>query len=315
MQGDRAAADHAAAADRLRRAQAALETTRIARAARESELASARIEHEWRSRSIRAREQELAGFEARLKSLEELEAARAEYDDAARAVLAQANGKVGQQGAVADYLEVSAGYERAVEACLGDLLQLVVVESGEHAAAGFHLLREQRAGRCGFLIASRAETTEIAEGASALPAIDADLLPLASVVNVTGPFAASIRAALGDALIAPTYERASTASRDTMVPIATTGGELFRGPYRVSGGSREDARGILETKRDIKELRARIAGEREALSRLLDEAVPWTSSGRSRSRSTRLTPSMPSSTRKRRRSLPTRHSCSMPRTS
>ena len=36
-------------------------------------------------------------------------------------------------GAVADYLEVDAGYERAVEACLGDLLQHVVVERHEQA--------------------------------------------------------------------------------------------------------------------------------------------------------------------------------------
>ena len=77
---------------------------------------------------MRAREQELAGLEARLTSLEELEAARAAYGDAARAVLAQANGKVNQQGAIADYLEVEAGYERAVEAYLGDLLQHVIVE-------------------------------------------------------------------------------------------------------------------------------------------------------------------------------------------
>ena len=102
---------------------------------------------------MRAREHELAGLDARLKSLEELEAARAEYGDAARTVLAQANGQVGQRGAVADYLEVDAGYERAVEACLGDLLQHVIVERPEQAAAGFELVREQRAGRCGFLIA------------------------------------------------------------------------------------------------------------------------------------------------------------------
>ena len=42
-------------------------------------------------------------------------------------VLAQANGHVGQQGSVADYLEVEPKYERAVEACLGDLLQHVIV--------------------------------------------------------------------------------------------------------------------------------------------------------------------------------------------
>ena len=122
----------------LRRAQDALEATRIARAARESELASARIEHEWRRARVRAREQELAGLEARLKSLEELEAARAEYGDAARAVLAQANGRVGQQGAVADYLEVNAGL-RAGRRGLPRRLAAARRSSKarEHAAAGF----------------------------------------------------------------------------------------------------------------------------------------------------------------------------------
>ncbi|HEX7137219.1 MAG TPA: AAA family ATPase, partial [Vicinamibacterales bacterium] len=89
IQSERAAADRASAADALRRSHDAIEATRIARAARESELASARIEHEWRARAVRSREHELAGIEARLKSLEELEAARAGYSDAARAVLIQ----------------------------------------------------------------------------------------------------------------------------------------------------------------------------------------------------------------------------------
>jgi chromosome segregation protein len=274
MQSERAAAEHTAASDLLRRAQTAMEATRIERTARESELASARIEHEWRSQSIRVSEQELAGLEARLKSLEELEAARAEYDDAARAVLAQANGKVGQQGAVADYLEVSTGYERAVEACLGDLLQHVVVESTEHAAAGLQLLREQRAGRCGFLIAPREAGSDANPAAESIaePA-HAGMIRLSSVVNVTGPFASEIRGAVGEAWIAPTYEQAAAASRDTRLPVATAAGELFRGPNRISGGSRDDARGILETKRDIKDLRSRITAERDALGRLTEETA------------------------------------------
>ena len=152
IESERAAAGRAAAADGLRRAHEAIEATRVARQARESELASARIEHEWRARSVRAEEQMLAGLEARLKSLDELEAARAAYGDAPRAVLAQANGKVNQQGAIADYLEVEAGYERAVEAYLGDLLQHVIVERPEHADAGFEVVREAGAGRCGFLM-------------------------------------------------------------------------------------------------------------------------------------------------------------------
>ena len=46
-----------------------------------------------------------------------------------------------------------AGYERAVEACLGDLLQHVVVRTHEEAAAGLRFASERNAGRVGFLVA------------------------------------------------------------------------------------------------------------------------------------------------------------------
>jgi chromosome segregation protein len=296
IESERAAADRAAAAEGLRRAHEAIEATRIARAARESELASARIEHEWRARSVRSREHEQAGLEARLRSLEELDAARAAYGDAARTVLVQANGKVNQHGAIADYLEVRAGYERAVEACLDDLLEHVVVEKPEHAAAGFQLVRDASAGRCGFLVTSAAEAPALSGGFFArmsvtgdagpvgdwgmAPALATDsqrvpegLVALSSVVSVNGPFAGAIRQAIGDAWIAATYDGAASASRVTTLRVATLEGDVFRGPHLVSGGGRAEARGILETKREIKELRERIAADRESLARLAEEAA------------------------------------------
>ena len=85
---DRAVAARAGRERRAGRARTrALDATRIARAARESELASARIEHEWRARDVRSREHELASLTARLRSLEELDAHRAGFSDAARMVL------------------------------------------------------------------------------------------------------------------------------------------------------------------------------------------------------------------------------------
>jgi len=294
IESERVEGGRAAAADGLRRAHDAIEATRLARSARESELASARIEHDWRARSVRAREHELAGLEARLTSLEELEAARAGYGDASRAVLAQANGQVSQQGAIADYLDVERGYERAVEACLGDLLQHVVVERPEHAAAGFQLVRDAGAGRCGFLVTSAVPKAEPIGGddssgleyaspasavhASMFGAVAAGAAPegvvaLSSLVRVNGPFAGAIRQAIGDAWIADSYDRAAGASRLTALPVATMAGELFRGPSLVSGGSTEAARGILETKREIRELRDRLQTERDALARLAQETT------------------------------------------
>ncbi len=286
IESERVAADRTVAAEGLRRAHDAIEATRIARAARESELASARIEHEWRARSVRAREHDLAGLEARLKSLEELDAARAGFGDAARTVLVQANGTVNQRGAIADYLEVDAGYERAVEACLGDLLQHVVVEQPEHAAAGFQLVREASAGRCGFLVTAAVVApaglsyigpSDVAAGGHMGPPlharIPADVRSLTSVVRFNGPFAAAIREVIGDAWIAPSYLRASEASLLTSLPVATMEGDVFRGPHLVSGGDRAEARGILETKREIKVLRDRIAADRDALIRLAQETA------------------------------------------
>ena len=295
IESERAAAERAAAVEGLRRAHEAIEATRIARAARDSELASARIEHEWRSRSVRSREHELAGLAARLKSLEELDAARAGYGDAARTILVQANGKVNQQGAIADYLEVEAGYERAVEACLGDLLQHVLVERAEHAAAGFQLVRDAGAGRCGFLVTEAAEaparvgffharmsvTGDAGPDFSSVPgagvassrSLPAGVVALSSVVRINGPFAAAIRQAIGEAGIAQSYDGAAVASRLTPLAIATLDGDVFRGPHLVSGGGRAESRGILETKREIKQLRDRIAADRDALTRLAQETA------------------------------------------
>jgi chromosome segregation protein len=75
---------------------------------------------------------------------------------------------VGQMGSVADYLETDSRYERAVEACLGDILQHVVVRTHEQAAAGLRFARERSAGRVGFLVADGA----FAEAGVAAPPAD-----------------------------------------------------------------------------------------------------------------------------------------------
>ena len=281
VEDERATADREAASRGLLQAHEAMEATRLARASRESELATARIEHEWRARMVRSGEHELAGLEARLKSLEELHARRAEYGDAPRALLAQANGKVNQRGAIADYLEVEAGYERAVESCLGDLLQHVIVERPEHAAAGFEIIREQQAGRCGFLIVGTPDvptTDAVRLEPDTAPNGAADVAPdglvaLNSVVRANGPYSEVIRRAAGDAWIAGSYERAAGAAAITALPIATMSGDVFRGPHLVTGGTPQETRGILETKREIKDLTARIGEEHERLFKLAEETA------------------------------------------
>jgi hypothetical protein len=61
----------------MARAHEALETLRIDRGSRESELTGARSDREARGAELRGLENSLAGVTARLQSLEELDAARA----------------------------------------------------------------------------------------------------------------------------------------------------------------------------------------------------------------------------------------------
>ena len=277
---DRASSARTAASAALTHAHEALDATKIVRAARESELASARIEHEWRARDVRSREHELASLTARLRSLEELDAHRAGFGDAARMVLVQANGRVGQLGALADLLEVEPRYERAVEACLGELLQHVLVRRHDQAAAGLALVREQDAGRCGFVVieadamgfSSAMATACWLQDASALPA---GAVLLSSVVRVASEFEAAVRSAIGDAVIVETYEAARDLAPLLPLPVATIEGDVLHGAHLVAGGGKVESRGILATKREIKELRERVSIERAALERLANETAQF----------------------------------------
>jgi chromosome segregation protein len=262
-------AERAGARESLARAQASLDAIKIDRSARESELADTRGEHEVLARTVRTREHDLAAIEARLASLEELASTRGEFSDAARMVLVQANGRVSQQGAVADYLDVDTRYERAVEACLGDLLQHVIVERHDQAAAGLSLVREHDAGRCGFVVIDPPSNGYHPQEVLRVPGV----VPVSDILRIVGPHATTIQKVVPEAYVAESFEQAVLMSRQTSAPVATLEGDVFRGPHLVSGGAKVESRGILATRREIKELRERVAFDREVLVRFTEEAA------------------------------------------
>ena len=249
-----------------RETKAALEGVRSACAEREAELATVRREREGLERDLRWREQGLAGLTGRLTSLRDLEATRAGYTEAARLLLSAEAAGVRHLGSVADHLEVAPGRERAVEACLGDLLQHVVVPSRSDAEAGIAFVRARGAGRVGFLVA------DAADRASRVPEAPTDSVePVAGVVDVAGPGADAVGAAIAGHWLAPSFDAAAAAGL-TDAPVATPEGDVFRGAGRVEGGAKAEALGILATKREIRELETRIAAE-EAVVKDLAAAV------------------------------------------
>jgi len=263
---DRRTLERERAAEELRTVQAALEETQALRVAADLELGTAGVEREWRVKDARNLEREVASIAARLKSLEELDAARAGYGDAARLILASHDANIAHRGSVADYLEVDREFERTVETSFGDLLQYVIVDRAEDAERGLAFVRDHKAGKCGFLVAQAAES--LADAPSSVPG---DSRALIAHLRVTGPYAALIRRALGDVLIAETFAEAVELSARTPVPVATRAGDVFRHGLLILGGGRDDARGILVTKREIKELREKLAEDQITLQRLTEE--------------------------------------------
>ena len=264
IEAGRAARERAAAEEQLAAHRGSLESALGARAALEQELMTGKGAHASLSQALREREHDVARLSARLASLEELDLARAGFTDAARAVLADASLDVQSQGAVADFIEVDRGYEKAVEALTGELLQHVVVPTHTDAARGVDILRAQGAGRCGFLVAGDAVADRVATGSlDGLRALD-------TVVRAGGPFARAIASVLPHAYIADSFDAAVAAGRATGATIATRDGDLVSGGHIVVGGERRDARGILDTKAEVKELRARVESERAEVGALIE---------------------------------------------
>ncbi len=272
---DAEAADLAAESERTGQERSAAEAARgqalerleglhAARAGRTAELATARAVVEALSRDLRDREQQVAVARARVESLEEIEAGRAAYGEAAREILA-AGSQVAHHGSVADHIEVERADEPAVESCLADVLQDVVVPTRKDALAGVALVASRDSGRCGFLVADDTQAT-VAAG----PPHPA-LRGLMDVVRVTGAGAAAVQRLLRRRWIAPSIEAAAAAAAATEDPISTPEGVVVRGGDRLAGGGRRAASGLLGPKREIKELRDRIDSQTAAVGKLGEE--------------------------------------------
>jgi chromosome segregation protein len=146
----------------------ALESAAAERQQAEGRLARLRADRERVNNSLGISERDAASLGARLQSLEELDASRASFGDAAKLLLSEAGSGVSCHGAVADHLNVERPYERAVDALLGDFLQHVLVNRPADVTASLALLGDRDAGRCGFVVLSE---TQAAQAVASAPLV------------------------------------------------------------------------------------------------------------------------------------------------
>jgi chromosome segregation protein len=267
-EAERAGEARRSAEDALGQARANLERSRAARQAADEQVSRLRSERTGLAEVLAERRRTLAGVEARLRSLEQLEAGRAGFGDAARLLLADDGLGFPTEGALADHVEVERSYERAVDALLGDLLRHVVVRRAEDVSRAIAVLAEHEAGRCGFVMLDElARSAPVSTGLE----VPAGARAMASVVRARGPVEGVGDRVFFDAFIAETFDAARALSRTASVPVAAMTGEVFRAGWRVEGGGGEDVRGILETRAEIASLRKRVAADGSDVDRLAGE--------------------------------------------
>jgi len=217
--------------------------------------------------------EELSDKRSRLATLEDIQKNYDGFDRGVRAVMTRAGVSPREQGIfglVADVINVTPSYERAVEAALGERLQHVIVESRDKGVELVEYLKGHAEGRGSFL---------------PVPALDALPPPLEPDFSRPGVLAHALREVTCEEALAPLVQlllgdviivqdvataRAWAESGGPECTLVTQEGEVFRSDGTIVGGEREGAAvGALQKKREIAELATEVARVEERYNEIL----------------------------------------------
>jgi chromosome segregation protein len=279
-QAARAAAERAAVEEEHRRLAGELEAFSLEQqrdqsalvglaqflAATTAALGRAREEEVTRRSEVESLRQESSAAVARKQALEESLARHAYSTESVRRLLsgnASSNGNdFHAMGVLADFVEVSPGYEEVVEEFLKAELDCVVVERHEDARSGISLLKSEGTGRSTFFVThfpANGHTNGHAEqeirSTRGVLAPVRDLVRFESRLGLNGDTALP---ALANAYLvedAAAAERLATAYPDCH--FLTTTGEHYH--HRLVAGGKGKSAGPLALRRDFRELERRSA--------------------------------------------------------
>ena len=244
---------------KLSEAQAHRRALHGERAAREEQLQQGFSDRrDLEATLIRLRE-ELADRRSRLTSLLELQKNFEGYGRGVKAILLRDEDerrRDGVYGLVADVLRTDARHERAVEAVLGERLQLVLVESHAAGLRAVDYLKQAAHGRASFIPLTEMEQLPLVPEAAELAAPEGTVRAV-EVVHCAPEHVRLKRYLLADVFLCDTLATALALwSRDPGERTFVTGdGEVVDREGIVSGGSLEGvADGLLHKRREVQEL-------------------------------------------------------------
>jgi chromosome segregation protein len=242
-------------------------------------LDTARFEEVTRRSEVEDLRQELSRVGARRQALEESLARHAYSTETVRHLLSSdipVNGhRFRPLGLLADFVEVTPGYEEVVEEFLKGELDCVVVEQHEEARSGISLLRSEGTGRSTFFVThARANghsnghaDSEIRRAPGVLAAVQ-DLVRFEERLGLNGDVALP---ALANAYV---VDNASTAERMVATypegHFLTATGEHYY--HRLVSGGKGESAGPLALRRDFRDLEKR-TGDLENTLRSAEAAL------------------------------------------
>ncbi len=167
-------------------------------------------------------------------------------------------------GLAADFIHPESAYETATEALLADALEYIIVADHQKGVQALNYLKQQQAGRCGFIPADSGKDEN-----NQLPP-DA----LLNHITIKSGFEKMIAMLVGDAVVAEDIQDAlnkweSNGGRT----VAARTGDLITSQGVIIGGGRENISTILSKKNEIRELAARmdaIRSQSEQAQRILE---------------------------------------------
>ncbi|MES2465609.1 MAG: chromosome segregation protein SMC, partial [Armatimonadota bacterium] len=221
-------------------------------------------------------ERRLAEQGARLRALEETEAAQEGYFGGVKSVVRAANsGRLsGSYTLVADALQVPAHLDTAIEIALGASLQDVITDTESEAKAAIAFLTETRGGRATFLPLNALRDQEVPDGLrKAARQFSGVLGSAADLVGHDAHFAPAVLVLLARVLITDDLDTATRVARQIerrdWAKIVTQSGEVVVPTGAITGGSQgRPGPNLLGRKREITELTKAVKAGRETIDNL-----------------------------------------------
>jgi chromosome segregation protein len=213
---------------------------------------------------------------ARLRALEETEAAQEGYFGGVKSVVraAQSGRLKGEYTLVADALRVPAHLDTAIEIALGASLQDVITDTEFEAKAAIAFLNETRGGRATFLPLNALRDQEVPDGLRmAARQFSGVLGSAADLVDYDDHFDPAVMVLLARVLITEDLDAATRVSRQIdrrdWAKIVTQNGEVVVPTGAITGGSQgRPGPNLLGRKREINELKKAVKTGSETIEQL-----------------------------------------------